>query len=312
METPRQYFLALILVIVWVLRGCNASLAAQEYWQTHLPNTPMPKALQQIIQIDAGIISNFLQESSIDSELALPRTSYGVGYWSEIQAFEKKETFINKTTTVYFLRDNLRPYKKMNIIFTQSSKGVNFLPHKASQCIPFSTSKLAQILNLTSVESKSKEAQVMKQTLEECEAPSIKGEEKHCATSLESLVDYVVLKFGKRVQTMSNEAQEENKKQIYSIQNNGIKMMGDKNHIVCHKERYAYVVYYCHKISDTEVYMVEMRGEDGSKAKAAVVCHLDTSAWNPKHYAFQVLNLKPGGPPICHFLNSDTIVWLPN
>ncbi|EEF39407.1 hypothetical protein RCOM_0586060 [Ricinus communis] len=52
-------------------------------------------------------------------------------------------------------------------------------------------------------------------------------------------------------------------------------------------------------------------GIDGSKATAAVVCHLDTSAWNPKQFAFQVLKVKPGGPPICHFLNIDTIVWVP-
>ncbi|WCJ32885.1 BURP domain-containing protein [Euphorbia peplus] len=283
METVPQYLLVQLALFCLVLRGsCNASLIAQEYWKSHLPNTPMPIALQQLLQIDGGITSNFLRESLLAPERG-KRITYGTGYWSEIQAFENKQTFVNKTT-VYFLRDNLRPHKKMNIIFTKSSK----------------------------VESKSKEAKVMKQTLEECEAPGIKGEEKHCATSLESLVDYIVSKLGKRVQTLSNEVEKENKKQLYSIENNGIKMMGDKNHIVCHKERYAYAVYYCHKISDTEVYMVEMRGEDGSKAKAAVVCHLDTSAWNPKHYAFQVLDLKPGGPPICHFLNSDTIVWLPN
>ncbi|KAF2285797.1 hypothetical protein GH714_007828 [Hevea brasiliensis] len=52
------------------------------------------------------------------------------------------------------------------------------------------------------------------------------------------------------------------------------------------------------------VMKVPMVGDDGSKAKAIVVCHTDTSAWSPKHYAFQVLEVKPGGPPICHFLNS--------
>ncbi|KDP46067.1 hypothetical protein JCGZ_06578 [Jatropha curcas] len=65
-------------------------------------------------------------------------------------------------------------------------------------------------------------------------------------------------------------------------------------------------------IMNTNVYMIPLVGADGSKAKALIVCHLDTSAWNPKHFAFQVLNVKPGGPPVCHFLNSDTIVWVPN
>ena len=70
-------------------------------------------------------------------------------------------------------------------------------------------------------------------------------------------------------------------------------MMGE-NQMVCHKQRYKYAVFYCHIISDTKTYLVPMVGADGSKAKAAVVCHFNTSDWNPKHIAFQVLGLKPG------------------
>ncbi|XP_065864601.1 BURP domain-containing protein 3-like [Euphorbia lathyris] len=309
MEKIRQYFLIPILALLsLVLTGSNASLPAQVYWKSHLPNTPMPKALQELLHIDGGITSDFLKGSLIAVERG-KRVTYGTGYWSESQAFEKGQIF--NATTVYFQRNNLRPYKKMNIIFTKSITGVNFLPIKAAKSIPFSTSKLAQILNYTSINSNSNEAKVMKQTIEECEAPGIKGEDKHCATSLESLVDYVVSKLGKRVKTVSNQVEEENKEQVYTIQK-GIKMMGEKNHVVCHKERYAYAVYYCHKIRDTNVYVVPMIGEDGSKGEAVVVCHLDTSDWNPKHYSFQVLNEKPGGAPVCHFVNSDTIVWLPN
>nr|GLL16852.1 BURP domain protein RD22-like [Ipomoea trifida] len=53
-------------------------------------------------------------------------------------------------------------------------------------------------------------------------------------------------------------------------------------------------------------------GANGAKVKAAVVCHKDTSAWNPKHLAFQVLKIKPGTVPVCHFLPEDHIVWVAN
>nr|CAD1843885.1 unnamed protein product [Ananas comosus var. bracteatus] len=55
-----------------------------------------------------------------------------------------------------------------------------------------------------------------------------------------------------------------------------------------------------------------VHGEDGRERRAAVdaaaVCHADTAAWNPKHLAFQVLKVKPGTVPICHFLPQDHVV----
>jgi hypothetical protein len=31
-------------------------------------------------------------------------------------------------------------------------------------------------------------------------------------------------------------------------------------------------------------------------------CHVDTSSWNPAHPAFEILNTRPGGSPVCHFM----------
>ncbi|KAF2296556.1 hypothetical protein GH714_040623 [Hevea brasiliensis] len=160
------------------------------------------------------------------------------------------------------------------------------------------------------VEPSSKEAQIAKRTIEDCEPPNIRGENKYCATSLESLVDFVITKFGKKVQALANEAEKENKEQKYTMLK-GIKMIGD-NQIVFHKQRFAYAVFYCHTINATKAYTIPLEGVDGSKGKAIAVCYTDTSAWNPKHIAFQILKVKPGGPPIFHFVKSDTIVWVPN
>ncbi|OAY83003.1 BURP domain-containing protein 3 [Ananas comosus] len=55
--------------------------------------------------------------------------------------------------------------------------------------------------------------------------------------------------------------------------------------------------------------MVKMVGKDGAAVDAAAVCHADTAAWNLKHLAFQVLKVKPGTVPICHFLPQDHVVW---
>ncbi|KAJ9153758.1 hypothetical protein P3X46_027166 [Hevea brasiliensis] len=288
---------ALLFCIIF-LKGSNASLPAKLYWQSMLPNAPLPKALQDLLQPDAGNRSAF---SGVDV-VAEPgtnsgrRATYGVGHWEENKKFEQKEIF--NTTTIYFLQDGLHPDKKMKLTFTKSTNGSNFLPRKIADTLPFSSNKLPEILNYFAIEPTSKEAQILKHTIAECEAPSIRGEHKYCATSLESLIDFVVAKYGKKVQVLSNEAEQEKKEQGYTILK-GVKMMDD-NQIACHEEIYPYAVY-----------MVPLMGGDGSKAKAIVVCHLNTTAWNPEHFAFQVLKVKPG-PPVCHFLDSDTNVWVPN
>ncbi|WCJ30611.1 BURP domain-containing protein [Euphorbia peplus] len=96
------------------------------------------------------------------------------------------------------------------------------------------------------------------------------------------------------------------------------KMKGDKSmvkgdkSVMCHKQNHAYDVLYCHATKTTKAYMGILEGADGSKAKAVAVCHTDTSAWNPKHLAFQVLKVKPGTISVCHFLPHDHIVWINN
>ena len=150
----------------------------------------------------------------------------------------------------------------------------------------------------------------MKKTIKECEEPQIKGEEKLCATSLESMIDFSTSVLGKNVQPISTEVETQTQMQEYTI-TAGIKKMAGEKSVVCHKQNYAYAVFYCHATQTTRAYMVSLEGADGTKAKAVAVCHTDTSAWNPKHLAFQLLKGKPG-TPVCHFLPQDHIVWVPN
>ncbi|KAI3917385.1 hypothetical protein MKW98_027304 [Papaver atlanticum] len=64
------------------------------------------------------------------------------------------------------------------------------------------------------------------------------------------------------------------------------------------------------KSHTAQAYVVPLVGVDEMKIKATVVCHKDTSEWDPDHVAFQVLKVKPGTVPICHFLTEDTIIWV--
>ncbi|GKV52934.1 hypothetical protein SLEP1_g59484, partial [Rubroshorea leprosula] len=136
------------------------------------------------------------------------------------------------------------------------------------------------------------------------------GEDKYCATSLESLIDLTVSRLGKKMHVLSTEVEKETKVEKFTI-GKGMKKIGEKE-IVCHKLKYPYAVFFCHSLDKTDVYKVPLIGSDGTKVKATAVCHKDTSTWNPRHLAFLALKVKPGSVPICHFLAKETIIWVPN
>lgn len=235
----------------------------------------------------------------------------GVSPFNYVYAANENQLHDDPNTALFFLEKDLHPGMKMNLHFTQTSNGATFLSRQAAKSTPFSSDKLPEIFNQFSVKPGSVEAEIMQNTIKECEDPGIKGEQKYCATSLESMIDFSTSKLGKSVQAISTEVKKGTKMQTYTIAA-GVKQMATDKSVVCHKQNYPYAVFYCHATQTTRAYMVPLEGADGTKAKAAAVCHTDTSAWNPKHLAFQVLKVKPGTVPICHFLPEDHIVWVPN
>ncbi|XVF19332.1 hypothetical protein REPUB_Repub11eG0101400 [Reevesia pubescens] len=229
------------------------------------------------------------------SHAALPMENY----W--------KSVFPN-TPMPMSLQSLLKPAGRYEILKVRIR--ASFLPRPVAESIPFSSQKFPNILNYFSLEAKSAEANLIKETIQNCEIPAIKGEERYCATSLESLIDWSVSELGKNIQVMSNEVQKETQNQDFTI-DQGMKKIGDKE-IVCHKMKYAYAVFLCHSIEKTSVYSVSLIGADGTKAKLLATFHKDTSTWSPDHLAFQILKVKPGTVPICHFLTKETLVWVPN
>ncbi|KAG8653034.1 hypothetical protein MANES_06G160750v8 [Manihot esculenta] len=200
-------------------------------------------------------------------------------------------------STVFFLPNDLHAGKNMRLHIIKSANKARILPRQVANSLPFSTNKLAEIMKHFS------------QTVEDCESPGIKGEDRFCPTSLESLVDFSVKHVGNKAQVFMNEIDKPKREQEYTIKE--VKFIGG-NHVVCHKQKYPYAVYYCHALNGTKVYTAQVVGADGTKAKAVAVCHTNTSAWNPGHLAFLVLNMKPGEGTVCHFIRSDTFVMVSN
>lgn len=217
------------------------------------------------------------------------------------------------SSALFFLEKDLHAGKKLNVHFMATpGAGEKFLPRSEADAIPFSSEKVPEILSRFSVEPDSVEAAEMAQTLQECEATAAKGEKKSCATSLESMVDFATSSLGtSHVRAISTVVGKEGSpKQEYTM--TGVKRAaaGAADQLVaCHAEPYAYAVFACHLTQATRAYTVSMAGRDGTAVEAVAVCHADTAGWNPKHVAFQVLKVKPGTVPVCHFLPQDHVVW---
>ncbi|CAL2255912.1 unnamed protein product [Prunus armeniaca] len=316
MEHFRLIFLSSFLYVI-LLVGVFASedVSWETYWQSALPKTPIPQAVQELLHPEnwpgtegkstyTGISKDALNINTIQSGSAFTTA----GPESYAKAATGKIPVEQGVTTFFFEKD-LHLGKKMTLHFPKTTNNAKLLPLRVAKSLPFSSSKLPEILNRFSLKPESAEAEIVKQTIEECEEPSIEGENKYCATSLESLVDFSVSKLGKYAEVFSTKVDVENK-QEYRIARR-VEKIGERS-VVCHKQKYVYAVFYCHEIRSTRAYKVSLVGADGTKAEAVAVCHSDTRKWNIKLLAFQLLKIKPGTVPVCHFLPSGNLLWVPN
>lgn len=215
---------------------------------------------------------------------------------------------------IFFLEKTIRPGSKLSTLnyFSKTSQISSiFSPRQLATSLPFSSKNLPEILHHFSLEPASPEAESIQTTLNECEASGNAGEEKRCTTSLESMVDFSISKLGRHVALIATEIKKDaDLSQEFTVVNSEKKSKRDMA-VVCHKLSYPYAVFYCHSTKQTRAYRVRLVGADGATtANVAAVCHTDTSAWNSKHLAFQVLKVKPGTVPVCHFLPRDHLVWV--
>ncbi|KAK3175792.1 hypothetical protein Dsin_033010 [Dipteronia sinensis] len=82
----------------------------------------------------------------------------------------------DQNTALFFVEKDLHPGTKMNFHFTENLNEATFLPRQVAKSIPFSSNQMPEILNQFSVRPGSLEADIMQNTIKECEEAGIKGE----------------------------------------------------------------------------------------------------------------------------------------
>ncbi|XP_042471641.1 BURP domain-containing protein 3-like [Zingiber officinale] len=281
------------------------------YWKTTLPNTPIPSCIHDILHPPETSPGLWTSQGS-EEEVVIPGLSSI--YYNDATAAQLRD---KSSRSLFFLEKDLFPGATFDLQFKRSiPKHADLLPRRVADALPFSSNKLPDVLALLSINPNSKEAREMSATLERCERTANARETKHCATSIESMVDFAVsalaTDYVSAVSTVANSTAAE-AMQRYAVE--GFERMGGEGlGVFCHAEPYAYVVFHCHAVGKGMMreYAVSLKGSDGSRVEAMAVCHLDTTSWNPQHLMLQVLQVKPGSAePVCHFLPSDHVLWTP-
>ncbi|KDP33666.1 hypothetical protein JCGZ_07237 [Jatropha curcas] len=316
-----EFHFVLTLILTWLPVAINQVQTPEVYWQSLSPNTPMPKALRDLLPSE----QKSFEDNAISIDIGGVGVDVGKGVSVDVQppfiqdakpflytyGASEYELITNRNVTLFFLYKDLHPGTKMNLYFTKFAAKTKFLPRQVAQMIPFSSNKFSEVLHKFSIKPNSTKAEIMRKTIEECEEPALLGEDKYCATSLEAMVDFGILTLGKNVQALATQVdKEDTQHQEFSIIRK-VRLVGSKI-VACHFQNYIYPVFYCHKTCNTKAYMVPLVGADKTQVSAVAVCHTDTSKWNPMHLAFQVLKVEPGTVPICHFLPEGHIVWVAN
>jgi hypothetical protein len=332
-------FSTALVVLLYVVVGSEAMHAKSStcptlsYWHLNLPTTPIPDTLRELISpLSSEKTSELLDAIREGKKVSMgepdPAPKLGrkagpnivrapvfSGYGSaEDDADIIADPFLS---AIFFHEKDLHTGTKLTLyseLLKRSSPDsrVFFLPRRLAEAIPLSSDKLSVALEKLDISQGSDTALAMKQTLKRCEGPANSGERKYCATSLESMIDYATSMLG----TSSLNVLETNvpcklESQKYTITGIPFQSKSGSKAVVCHSETYAYAVYYCHESQHITTARVSLKGEDGSSGEGVAVCHRDTSGWNPQHLAFKVLNVKPGGAPVCHFVPNGHVLWLP-
>ncbi|XWS67565.1 hypothetical protein CRYUN_Cryun04dG0016900 [Craigia yunnanensis] len=212
------------------------------------------------------------------------------------------------------LHNTFHAGKMLPIFFPNKDPATSpLLPKKVADSIPFSSSKLPEILQLFSIPPGSSLAKAMEDTLQKCEYAPGKGETKTCATSLESMVDFVSGAFKVAPQDTRFITTTHPTMSTASLQNYMVleapKEIKSFRKVACHPMPYPYAVFFCHydeDSSETRVFKVSMVGENTKdKVHAAAVCHMDSAS-------AALLNLtdKQGKSPMCHFFSAGDLIWV--
>ncbi|XP_078165530.1 BURP domain-containing protein 6-like [Carex rostrata] len=302
----RLFLLSFLLVVVAV-ESRQAVSPLEAYWLSVLPNTTMPNAIRNLIDV--------MKDSTVAKNRVKVRDGMG---WCLLRYLPGELPSADYVQSTFFLMKNMYPGAQMNqgLDFDQTIIGGAFVPRAKADRINLSSENLPQILDHFSMVPGSKEAKQMEKILKDCEVQPLMGEKKFCSTSLEVMIDNVIALLGTtNIKALSttihrNNGRDQQGKTIYTIASPIKKIPYHSRLVICHQEPSPQAIHYCHTNHIAYGgFVIPLVGMDGSKVNAVAVCHHDKM--NMHRFFFEALNVEPGAvEQICHFLPENHLIWV--
>ncbi|CAL5092541.1 unnamed protein product [Urochloa decumbens] len=291
---PSMVLLIVAVAGTAVVHGHPATnTPAAQFWQQALPGTKMPETIADLVQ--KGIDHSPL----VEHYSALPSISVCTLFNSVCNPRSVAETGI------FFHEEQLHPGSTMTLSFPAEAQTA-ILPRDVAEKVPFGN--LGDVLAAFKIPAGSGEAAQVRDTISRCQEPPVAGEVKACTISLESTVQSAMDMLG--IGSTTNHGvwaatsvlpRGGLPRQQYLVQ--VVTPLEGSRYVSCHKVPFPYGVFQCHIKQGYRAYVVSLRGLHGGPAASMLAfCHVDTSSWNPAHPAFEILNTRPGGTPVCHFM----------
>ncbi|XP_059302606.1 BURP domain-containing protein 17-like [Lycium ferocissimum] len=184
----------------------------------------------------------------------------------------------------------------------------SFLPSQIASNISINSNHLQHLFPQTFSSPLTKDT--TQTTILSCNAPTLKGEVKKCAKSLEEMIEFskTILKKNHLIALTTN-----------SKEGSGGELRIEKLHkinsqksVSCHEIFLPFATYFCHLLSSTNIYVVDLvdLNTNAHVNRALAVCHKNTSSLPADHPAFRMLNILPGKGEACHWMSQADLVWV--
>lgn len=303
-----------------------STLELNTYWQSVFPNRPIPSAILTHFSAPSGTEKKDQEKEhywTINSDQLTKRDAKIFHNWAHRVTSEK----------LLYPESAFTTGSKINLYIDRAAAlHSTFLHRDVADSIPMSTENFTDIATMSLPVSVSM-ARDMWSTLSSCEHPrEVVGEQKACATSLESMHKFVASALGTSSIhgfSTSLDVPEEgiaSPLDIYKVVAvRAITAYGASkeasNTVTCHSMNFPFALFYCHAVNPTRIYEVTLKKvENGVVSatqrmspvvRALVVCHVNTSGFDPKLNYWVKLGLKPGQASVCHFLTRGDVLWTP-
>ncbi|KAH7441035.1 hypothetical protein KP509_03G022400 [Ceratopteris richardii] len=303
----RHFELALTMTLLVASASVSTASKLSSYWDHELPRTPMPTAMTKF----ASPLSD-----SVAQKL-LPRLRNGaplISFKDEalcakagLRCPEKVVVVTGSQPRVcippFFNYEYgvLPCYPSASAYATQAST-IFFSPTSLS----LKWENLPELMAFFGVHKGSAMELDMENTVAHCAYRS-EHEARACVTSGEDMVNFITKAMGTNVDVYStglSAMQNATVVDVVKVASQGRKVAS------CHNMKFPSLLFSCHMSQTSELMQVSLKSTDIHSSHRLAICHMDTSYWNPGHIAFQVLNMKPGDGPVCHWFPENSFIFV--